>query len=150
MSTAPSVSEPEPAPPPDGHTARSPEAPATSAAVTEVETAPHAGPDDARFVHHLHFEHLRNLTTLSVSATGGGFLALQAGLFDSGPVTAVPLLCFAVAAVLSLLTQRTLIRDLGLVGTPSKAFGWMSEGASALFGAGVGSTAAILLAERFL
>ena len=116
--------------------------------------------DHARFVAHLHFEHLRNLTTLAVSATGGGLIALQAGLLDfegladapaaKALVTALPLLCFAFAAVLSLLTQRTLIRDLSLSGEPSTAFAWMSEVSSALFGAGVGSAAAILLAFRLL
>ena len=118
------------------------------------------GAEHTRFVVHLHFEHLRNLTTLAVSATGGGLIALQAGLlefdgFDGSPtakaaVTALPLLCFAFAAVLSLLTQRTLIRDLGTTGEPSTAFAWMSEVSSALFGAGVGSAAAILLVFRLL
>lgn len=125
-------------------------------------------PDDARFVHHLHFEHLRNLTTLSVSATGGGLIALQAGLLDLGPATAIPLVCFAFAAVLSLLTQRTLIRDLGGMAAlglppsgrsagdspgpavPSRAFVAMSEVSSMLFGAGVGSAAMILLVDRLL
>ena len=116
--------------------------------------------EHTRFVAHLHFEHLRNLTTLAVSATGGGLIALQAGLlefqgFEGSPtakalVTAFPLLCFAFAAVLSLLTQRTLIRDLALSGEPSTAFAWMSEVSSALFGAGVGSAAAILLVFRLL
>ena len=115
--------------------------------------------DDARFVYHLHFEHLRNLTTLAVSATGGGLIALQAGLLDyeggadldpaaaaiADLVPAFPLLCFAFAAVLSFLTQRPLIRDLALSGEPSKAFAWMSEVSSGFFGAGVGSAAVILL-----
>lgn len=87
-------------------------------------------------------------------------LALQAGLLDfdslgDAPlaralVTAVPLLCFAFASVLALLTQRTLIRDLATHGAPSKAFVLMSESASALFGAGVGSAVAILLMLRLL
>lgn len=118
------------------------------------------GPGGSQFLYHLQFEHLRNLTTLSVSATGGGLLALQAGLLDfDGAVeaplarailTALPLLCFAFASVLALLTQRTLIRDLATHGAPSKAFGIMSESANALFGAGVGSAASILLMLRFL
>ena len=116
--------------------------------------------DHVRFVSHLHFEHLRNLTTLSVSATGGGLIALQAGLLDieglgdepvmKAALTALPLLCFAFAAVLSLLTQRVLIRDLGTTGAPSTGFAWMSEFASGLFGAGVGAAAAILIGFRLL
>ena len=111
---------------------------------------PALSPDDVRFVVHLHFEHLRNLTTLSVSATGGGLLALQAGLLDLGPFVAVPLLCFAFAAVLSLLAQRNMIRDFGTMGALSEAFAWMSEISAALFGGGVGSAVAILLMEQIL
>lgn len=114
-----------------------------------------AEPIASQFLYQLHFEQLRNLTTLAVSATGGGLLALQAGLLDfsavvedpavAGLLAAFPLICFAFAAVLSLLTQRTLIKDLAVQGQPSKGFGWMSEVANALFGAGVGSATAILL-----
>lgn len=98
----------------------------------------------------LHVEHLRNLTTLSVSAAGGGLLALQGGILDLGPAVAVPLGSFALSAVLALLAQRTLIRDLATVGVPSRRFGWMSEVAAMLFGAGVGSAAVVLFVEPFL
>ena len=121
--------------------------------------APEPSGTPATFVYQLHFEHLRNLTTLSVSATGGGLLALQAGLldfsevFDSAAAQTIivflPLLCFAFAAVISLLTQRVLIRDLGTTGTPSNGFAWMSESASGLFGAGVGAAVALLLLAQF-
>ena len=131
-----------------------PDAPGRGGAETALDT------DHTRFVCHLHFEHLRNLTTLSVSATGGGLIALQAGLLDidgladepalRAVLTALPLLCFAFAAVVSLVTQRVLIRDLGTAGAPSTAFAWMSEIASGLFGAGVGSAAAILIGFRLL
>lgn len=105
---------------------------------------------DARFVNHLHFEHLRNLTTLSVSATGGGLVAVQAGLLDLGLATAVPLICFALTAILSLLTQRTLIRDLATDRALSRRFALMSETSSLLFAGGVGSAATILLFDQLL
>ncbi len=134
----------------DTETPATTEALGTNGAPAPDTPAPTLSPDDVRFVAHLHFEHLRNLTTLSVSATGGGLLALQAGLLDLGPFIAVPLLCFAFAAVLSLLTQRSMIRDLGTTGALSGAFAWMSEMSAALFGAGVGSVVAILLMEQVL
>jgi hypothetical protein len=96
------------------------------------------------FIHQLRFDQLRSLTALSVSATGGGLVALQAGLLDRSPLIAIPLVCFALAAIVALIGQRQLVTELERTGTVSRTVMVVAQAAEGLLGAGVGGAVALL------
>ena len=96
------------------------------------------------FIHQLRFDQLRSLTALSVSATGGGLVALQAGLLDRSTLVAIPLVCFGLAAMVALIAQRQLVNELERTGTVSRAVIVLAQAAEGLLGAGVGAAVALL------
>lgn len=140
MPDAPPGSQPvDPGAAPAEHPAPHPPA----ASVAPSAEAPR--PLSPEFLHQLRFEHLRSLSALSVSATGGGLIALEAGLFERTPLVAIPILCFGLAAVVSLLTQRQLVQELTTQGRTGRSVHVMGQLAEMLLGMGVGAALAILL-----
>ena len=114
------------------------------APVAQAPAAPTPEPLPPGFIHQLRFDQLRSLTALSVSATGGGLVALQAGLLDRTPLVAIPLVCFGLAAVVALLGQRQLVTELERTGTVSRVVMGMAQAAEGLLGAGIGGAVALL------
>lgn len=95
------------------------------------------------FIHQMRFDQLRSLTALSVSATGGGLVALQAGLLERTALVAIPLVCLGFAAVVALLAQRQLVTNLERTGTVDSSVRVMAQLAEGLLGMGIGSAVAI-------
>lgn len=114
------------------------------ARVAGAPGAPVPEPLPPGFIYQLRFDQLRSLTALSVSATGGGLVALQAGLLDRTPLVAIPLVCFGLAAIVALIGQRQLVTELERTGTVSRAVMGLAQAAEGLLGAGVGGAVALL------